>query len=42
VTDEQAERLITTLQAFLVEVHALRKELSRHLENLTIVSSHVA
>ena len=40
-SDDQIERLIVTLQAILVELHAMRKVLSSGLENLALVSGHV-
>ena len=40
-SSDEMERLLVTLQALLVELHAIRKVLSSGLENLATVSSHV-
>lgn len=41
MNDDQAERLLVSLTALVVELHAIRKELSSGLENVAIRLSHV-
>lgn len=42
MTDDQVERLIDVLARIHVELHALRKELSSGLHELSLASTHIA